>query len=151
MPVKSPYISIVVPVFNEVECIKSLHQEIVAICEQEGYDYEIIVVDDGSIDGTGIVVKQLTPVIYVQMRRNFGQTAAMDCGIKKARGELIITMDGDGQNDPADIPKLIKYLEENELDIVSGWRKSRKDSFFKKISSRVANFLRGYIIKDGLK
>ena len=150
MSIKSSKISLVIPVFNEAENIGKLHSEIVSVCEQENYNYEIIIVDDGSTDDTAKVAKLLLPVIYVRLRRNFGQTSAIDCGIKKSSGQLIITMDGDGQNDPADIPKLIDYLEENDLDLVSGWRKNRKDSFMKKISSRTANYLRAFIIKDGL-
>lgn len=84
------------------------------------------------------------------MRKNFGQTAAMDAGIKLAQYDYIVTMDGDRQNDPADIPKLVNYLEENDLDIVSGWRKNRKDTVMKKFTSRVANFLRGIIVKDNI-
>jgi len=143
-------LSIVIPVFNEAETVGELHKEIVSVCNQEGYNYEIIIVDDGSDDGTGKIVKHLNPVTYVRLRRNFGQTAAMDCGIKTASGELIITLDGDGQNDPADIPKLIRHLEENDLDVVSGWRKNRKDNLMKKLSSRVANNMRSLLIKDGL-
>ncbi len=150
MSITSSQISIVIPVFNEAENIGKLHNEIVSVCEQEKYNYEIIIVDDGSTDGTAKVAKQLMPVVYVHLRRNFGQTAALDCGIKQARGQLIVTMDGDGQNDPADIPGLISYLEDNDLDLVSGWRKNRKDSFTKKISSRAANYMRALIIKDGL-
>ena len=150
MPQQKPLISVVIPVLNESECIMQLHQEVVAVCENEEYNYEIIIVDDGSTDGTDKIIKRLAPVIYVQLRRNFGQTAAMDCGIKKARGEIIVTMDGDRQNDPADIPGLIRYLEENDLDVVSGWRNKRKDPFLKKLSSRAANFIRGLMIKDGL-
>ncbi len=150
MPLKNNLVSIVIPVFNEADSIGALHQEAVVVCEREGYEYEIIIVDDGSTDDTEHVVKQLAPVTYIRLRRNFGQTAAMDCGIKKAKGELIVTLDGDGQNDPADIPKLIKHLEENRLDIVSGWRINRRDSFMKKFSSRTASFLRSLIIKDGL-
>ena len=85
------------------------------------------------------------------MRKNFGQTAAMDAGIKAAQYDYIVTMDGDRQNDPADIPKLVKYLEDNNLDIVSGWRKNRKDTVMKKFTSRVANFLRGIIVKDHIQ
>ena len=84
------------------------------------------------------------------MRKNFGQTAAMDAGIKAAQYDYIVTMDGDLQNDPEDIPRLVQYLEEKDLDIVSGWRKHRKDSPMKKFTSRGANFLRGIIVKDNI-
>ncbi len=150
MTAHTPFISVVIPVLNEAECIAQLHEEIVSVCEKEGYTYEIIIVDDGSTDGTGDIVKKLAPVVYIRLRRNFGQTAALDCGIKKARGKLIVTMDGDQQNDPADIPMLIRHLEENDLDVVSGWRKHRKDPLMKRLSSRAANFVRGLMIKDGL-
>jgi glycosyltransferase involved in cell wall biosynthesis len=143
-------LSVVVPVFNEAESIGALHSEIVALCRQEGYSFEVIIVDDGSMDGTAQVVKKLSPVSYVQLRRNFGQTAALDCGIKRAKGELIVTMDGDGQNDPKDIPRLLAYMRENDLDLVSGWRVKRRDPFLKRFFSRVANLLRGVIIRDGL-
>ncbi|MBS3943366.1 MAG: glycosyltransferase family 2 protein [Dethiobacter sp.] len=150
MSLKTKSVSVVIPVFNELECIARLHMEVVEVCEREGYNYEVIIVDDGSTDGSGKVIKQLAPLKYVCLRRNFGQTAAMDCGIKQAGGELIVTMDGDRQNDPADIPRLIRYLEENDLDVVSGWRKDRQDPFMKKLSSRAANFMRNLMIKDGL-
>jgi len=143
-------ISIVIPVYNEAKSIAPLHAEIVTVCEKEQYNYEIIIVDDGSTDNTGKIVKKLAPIMYIRLRRNFGQTSALDCGIKQARGELIITMDGDGQNDPADIPKMIAHLKENDLDAVSGWRKNRQDSYIKKISSRIANIIRRKIIHDGL-
>lgn len=146
----SHLISVVVPVYNEVESINRLHTEVVDVCNREGYQFEIIIVDDGSKDGTDKVLKQLSPLTYIRLRRNFGQTAAMDCGIKRAQGDLIITMDGDGQNDPADIPKLIQHLEENDLDIVSGWRRHRKDPLIKKMSSRLAHLLRTFILHDGL-
>lgn len=145
-----PFLSIVIPAYNEAESIAQLHNEVVSACNLLNYHYEIIIIDDGSTDDTARAVKQLTPVTLISLRRNFGQTAAMDCGIKKARGNLIITMDGDGQNDPADIPMLISFLEDHNLDVVSGWRKNRKDKFSKKISSRAANFIRSIIIKDGL-
>ena len=115
MNYKQNLLSIVIPVFNEAESIGLLHEEIVSVCNQEGYRYEIIIIDDGSTDSTDKLGKRLIPVVYVRLRRNFGQTAAMDCGIKKARGKLIITLDGDGQNDPADIPSLIRHLEKTIL------------------------------------
>lgn len=143
-------ISIVIPVHNEAKSIALLHSEVLEVCKDNGYLSEIIIVDDGSTDGTDQILKQLSPLTYIRLRRNFGQTAALDCGIKQAKGDLIITMDGDGQNDPADIPMLINHLEEHDLDIVSGWRKSRKDPFMKKFSSRLANYLRLAILHDGL-
>ena len=141
-------ISVVVPVFNEEGNVRELHKEILEVCKKENYKFEIIFVDDGSKDKTPEICKELKPLKYIRMRKNFGQTAAMDAGIKAAQYDYIVTMDGDRQNDPADIPKLVNYLEENDLDIVSGWRKNRKDTVMKKFTSRVANFLRGIIVKD---
>lgn len=143
-------ISVVVPVFNEEGNVRELHREIVEICEKEKYNYEIIFVDDGSSDGTSRICKELRPLKYIRMRKNFGQTAAMDAGIKASQYDYIVTMDGDLQNDPEDIPRLVRYLEENNLDVVSGWRKHRKDSLMKKFTSRGANFLRGIIVKDNI-
>ena len=143
-------VSIVVPVYNEEGNVKELHKEIKQVCEEQGYIYEIIFINDGSSDNTDKLCKELRPLKYICLRRNSGQTAAMDAGIKAAQYDYIITMDGDRQNDPNDIPQLIKYLEENELDVVSGWRKNRKDTFMKKFISRGANFLRGILVKDGI-
>ena len=143
-------ISVVVPVFNEEGNVRELHKEILEACKKENYNFEIIFVDDGSKDKTPEICKELKPLKYIRMRKNFGQTAAMDAGIKAAQYDYIVTMDGDRQNDPADIPKLVNYLEENDLDIVSGWRKNRKDTVMKKFTSRGANFLRGIIVKDNI-
>ena len=143
-------ISVVVPVLNEEGNVALLHQEILDVCQREGYTFEIIFVDDGSSDKTPEICKSLKPLKYIRMRRNFGQTAAMDAGIKASIYDYIVTMDGDRQNDPADIPNLVNYLEEHDLDIVSGWRKNRKDTVMKKFTSRGANFLRGIIISDGI-
>jgi len=143
-------ISVVVPVFNEEGNVEELHKEIIDTCEKAGIEYEIIFVDDGSSDRTVEICKTLKPLRLICLRRNFGQTAAMDAGIKAAKNDYIVTMDGDRQNDPADIPKLVDYLEKNNLDVVSGWRKHRKDTFFKKFTSRGANLLRSIIVKDGI-
>ena len=143
-------ISIVVPIYNEEGNVRELHREIVEVCERERYTYEVIFIDDGSEDGTGRICKELAPLKYIRMRKNFGQTAAMDAGIKAAQYDYIVTMDGDLQNDPEDIPRLVQYLDENDIDIVSGWRKHRKDSPMKKFTSRGANFLRGIIVKDNI-
>jgi len=143
-------VSIVVPVYNEEGNVRELHKEINGVCIREGYKYEIIFIDDGSKDKTPVICKELKPLKYIRLRKNFGQTAAMDAGIKASIYDKIITMDGDRQNDPNDIPKLIEHLESNGFDIVSGWRKKRKDTFFKKFTSRGANLLRGILIKDGI-
>lgn len=144
------HISIVVPIYNEEENIAELHREIVSICKENKYDFEIIFVDDGSSDKSMQTARSLAPLKYIRLRRNFGQTAAMDCGIKAAQKELVVTMDGDRQNDPADIPRLIAYLRENDLDVVSGWRKKRKDNFSKRLFSRGAYLLRKIIIGDDI-
>ena len=120
------------------------------MCEHTGFDYEIIFVDDGSSDKTVETIKHLSPVKLICFRKNFGQTAAMDAGIKAATKSLIATMDGDRQNNPADIPKMIELLEQKKLDVVSGWRKNRKDTFMKKFVSRGANMLRKILINDGI-
>lgn len=143
-------VSVVVPVYNEEGNVKELHKEILNVCQQRGYEFEIIFIDDGSSDKTAEICKTLIPLKFIQMRRNFGQTAAMDAGIKAAQYDYIVTMDGDRQNDPADIPNMISYLEENNLDVVSGWRKNRKDTIMKRFTSRGANFLRHMIVHDGI-
>ncbi len=143
-------ISVVVPVFNEEGNIAKLHKEILDVCQANGYTFEIIFVDDGSVDNTVNVCKNLHPLKLIRLRRNFGQTAAMDAGIKTAKYDYIVTMDGDGQNDPADIPRMIEYLEQNNLDVVSGWRKNRKDTLMKRFTSRGANLLRSIIVHDGI-
>jgi len=150
MQKEKPMYSIVIPVYNEEENIANLHQEIKGVCEKEKYNYEVIIIDDGSTDKTSSIAKKLFPSINIQLRRNFGQTAAIDCGIKKSQGEYIIILDGDGQNDPADIPNLINYLECNDLDVVSGWRRNRKDKLSKIMVSRIAKIMRNIIIRDGL-
>jgi glycosyltransferase involved in cell wall biosynthesis len=143
-------LSIVIPVYNEEDNIAKLHQEIVTVCRTHNFEFEIIIIDDGSADKTAEIVKTLSPVKLICFRKNFGQTPALDAGIKQAAYNYIITMDGDGQNDPADIPRLIQYLEENNLDAVSGWRKKRKDSWRKKLASRGADLLRKFLIDDGV-
>ena len=142
-------VSIVIPVNNEEGSVETLFGEIVEVCTQQGYDFEVIFADDGSTDSTReVLLSKCAPITYIRLRRNFGQTAAMDAGIKAAKNEYIITLDGDGQNDPADIPRLIAHLEENNYDVVSGWRKHRKDSILKKIASRGAYVLRAIIVRD---
>ncbi|MFW5804165.1 MAG: glycosyltransferase family 2 protein [bacterium] len=143
-------ISLIIPVYNEQDNISSLHQEIVDVCKKNKYNFEIIIVDDGSTDSTFKVASSLSPVKVIQLRKNFGQTAALDAGIKEAQHEYLITMDGDSQNDPADIPGMLEYMIKHELDVVAGWRKKRKDNLPKRFVSRGADILRKIIINDNI-
>jgi glycosyltransferase involved in cell wall biosynthesis len=136
-------ISIVIPVYNEAESLPLLHAELDATLRASGKCYEIIAVDDGSSDDSLGVLKQLAAadphLVIVGLRRNFGQTAAFAAGFDQARGEVVITLDADGQNDPADIPLLLDKMAEG-YDIVSGWRQNRQEPLLtRKIPSRVAN------------
>jgi glycosyltransferase involved in cell wall biosynthesis len=139
-------LSIVLPVYNEAGSLSSLIPELTAALRQMGRSYEIIAVDDGSSDDSMAVLRQLQedePCLrIVQFRRNFGQTAAFTAGFDYARGEIIVTMDADGQQDPADIPRLLEVMEEGDYDLVSGWRQDRKEPFLtRKLPSKIANWL----------
>jgi len=139
-------ITVSIPIYNECENILRIIDELMPVLEGLGRSFEILFVDDGSEDGSFEILKELaqrdTRIRVIRFRRNFGQTAALDAGFKEARGEIIITMDGDLQNDPADIPRLLQKMEEGNFDIVSGWRKDRKDKFItRRIPSIIANRL----------
>ncbi len=142
-------ISVVVPLYNEEGNVGKLHKKIVTACDKLGCAYEVIFVDDGSTDQTAQECADLSPLTFVQFRKNFGQTAAFDAGFKQARGDVIVTMDGDLQNDPADIGTVLAKMDEG-FDVVSGWRYKRKDSFSKKLSSRAADKLRKILLKDSI-
>lgn len=138
-------LSIIVPVFNEKENVKPLCARLREALEPTGKSYEVILVDDGSTDGTWDEMTDLSSgeprLRLVRLRRNFGQTAAMSAGINHASGGTIVTMDADLQNDPADIPVLLARLEEG-FDVVSGWRRDRKDEFWRRrLPSLLANFI----------
>jgi glycosyltransferase involved in cell wall biosynthesis len=137
-------ISVVIPVYNEEENVRPLYGSLKKVMEGLGREYEIIFVDDGSTDGTLAVLEEIQAgdrtVVALSMRRNFGQTASFVAGFDFSRGDIIITMDGDLQNDPADIPLLLEAIK--DCDLVSGWRKNRKDPFLKRrLPSTVANWL----------
>jgi len=138
-------LSIVVPIYNELENIDIFHASLLPVLEGLGCDWEIIYVDDGSRDGSSAKLRLLEQtderVHVIAFRRNFGQTAALSAGIKASRGDVIITLDGDCQNDPRDIPRLLDKLEEG-YDLVSGWRKKRQDGrLLRTIPSKIANRL----------
>jgi len=138
-------LSIVIPIYNEEENIPLLYNAVTAALDPTGLEYEIIAVDDGSMDGSFTTLKELAAkdlrLRVIRLRRNFGQSAAMAAGFEAARGAVIVPMDGDLQNDPADIPLLLQKMAEG-FDVVSGWRKERKDTFVNRIlPSRIANWL----------
>lgn len=142
----TPDLSVVIPVYNEELNLETLHREITGVLDPWGRPYELILVDDGSDDRSFEVLSRLQAgdprVRVIQFRRNFGQTAAFAAGFAAARGRLIVTSDGDLQNDPKDIPALVERLEADNADIVCGWRKDRKDAWFsRRLPSRIANRL----------
>jgi glycosyltransferase involved in cell wall biosynthesis len=143
-----PYLSVVVPLFNEEDNVPILQAEIERALK--GRDYELILVDDASTDSTVSRVKLVDNVRLLRFVKNEGQSAAMLAGIAAARGECIVMLDGDLQNDPADIPRLIEALE-GGADLVCGYRARRADSLTKKITSRVANFVRSRFVGDGVR
>lgn len=141
-----PVISIVIPLYNEAQNVPLLCERLAEAVRPLGKPWEMILIDDGSRDGTATALQaaaKLYPeLIPLTFRRNYGQTAAMQAGFDHARGEVIVTLDGDLQNDPADIPLLLTKMEETDADIVSGWRKNRKDHAIKSnLPSRLANRL----------
>jgi glycosyltransferase involved in cell wall biosynthesis len=138
-------LSVVIPAYNEEENVPILYEKLKKVLDGLGQDYEIIFVDDGSTDGTYQRLKQLAEkdsrLKVIRFKRNYGQTAAMSAGFEHAKGDVIITLDADLQNDPEDIPLLLEKLEEG-YHVVSGWRKDRKDPFLsRRLPSMIANWL----------
>lgn len=127
-----PSLSVVVPLYNEEGSLPHLIEQLLQALRPLGRSFEIVLVDDGSRDGTAALlrdqVERVPELVAVLLRRNYGQTAAMAAGFDASRGELIVTLDGDLQNDPADIPLLLEQLEQGQLDLVSGWRHQRQDN-----------------------
>jgi glycosyltransferase involved in cell wall biosynthesis len=139
-------LSLVIPVYNEVENLSALLDEISAALDGENIDYEIIFVDDGSSDGSFELLESLREennhIGIIRFRRNYGQTAAFAAGFDHACGDYVLTMDADRQNDPADIPKLIARIQQNDCDVVNGWRENRQDPLLmRKVPSKIANWL----------
>ena len=151
-------LTIIIPVYNEEGNITELYKQIkntvsLLLKQKKISNFEIIFINDGSKDKTQEILEDLSKkdkqVKIIQFRKNFGQTAALKAGFEASQGDLIVTMDGDLQNDPSDIPNLIDKLNEG-YDVVSGWRHNRKDSFSKKYTSKIMNFLRKKLIGDEL-
>jgi len=142
-------LSVVIPLYNEEENVKPLYEQLKATLEEIGREYEIVVVDDGSTDRSFDILKELHQrdkrLKVIRFRRNFGQTAAFAAGFDYSQGEVVVTMDADLQNDPADIPLLLERIEEG-YDVVSGWRVKRKDPFLtRRLPSMIANWLISHV------
>ena len=146
----SPTLSIVIPAYNEEECITDCIAEVNGVLDRMGISHEIIVVDDGSSDGTFEILKSLKQqdehLRVLRFNQNSGQTAAMDAGLKHAQGEFIATLDADMQNDPADIPKMLDMMA--RWDVVCGVRAKRDDSWLRRRSSRIANAIRNRLTHE---
>ena len=144
----SPAISVIVPMFNEEENISILQSELRAALA--GLDHEIIFVDDGSVDRSVEKIESAPNVRVVRFETNTGQSAALYAGVKMARGQTIVLIDSDLQNDPADIPRLLAEISRG-ADLVCGYRVRRKDTFTKRLTSWIANFVRSRFTKDGVR
>ena len=150
-PITDALLSIVVPLYNEQDNVEPLTQKIHA--SLAGYNYQIIYIDDFSTDSTRKAINAMDDdlVTLVELKKNYGQSLALAAGIDHAQGEYIITMDGDLQNDPSDIPKMLEFAVSGEYDLITGIRQKRKDSLIKKIPSKIANFLVRRITKLDIK
>ena len=141
-------LSIVIPVFNEADSLAALHREICGVAAAEGYDLDVVFVDDGSNDGSWEVIRQLADVdprvTGLRFRRNFGKAAALSAGFAQARGELVMTLDADLQDDPREIPRFLAEMEK-QLDVVSGWKQERRDPWDKVMPSRAFNWMVGFL------
>lgn len=148
-----PELSIVIPVYNEEENIPPLLGAISRVMQEVGLSYEVICVDDGSTDKSYAVLREMADhypgLVLIRFQENAGQTAALDAGFKAARGRIIVTMDADLQNDPADIPVLLEALQ--EYDMVCGWRYQRQDPWIKLVSARIANAVRNWITQEQIR
>jgi dolichol-phosphate mannosyltransferase len=142
-------LSVIIPVLDEAESLPQLARELDQVAEQRGYDLQIIFVDDGSTDGTWPVIRELAAndprILGIRLRRNFGKAAALSAGFHAAEGERIVTMDGDLQDNPAEIAALLAKLDEG-FDVVSGWKRERHDPWHKVLPSRVFNWLVSWLM-----
>ncbi len=147
-PVHAPYISVIVPAYNEAGALAALHTELISVLERLTTSFEVIYVDDGSRDNSAQVLASLGRATVVSLNRNYGQATALDAGFRLAEGEFIVSLDGDGQNDPYDIPLLLQTLIDGDLDVVAGWRKVRQDRVQISILTRIGRLLRRLFIQD---
>ncbi|WAC08922.1 MAG: glycosyltransferase family 2 protein [Thermodesulfobacteriota bacterium] len=150
---ETPRISVVIPVYNEEGNLPELFRELTEVLEKLSVSFEIIFIDDGSKDRSGAILRgfalQDGRVRIIFFQKNFGQSAAFAAGFRSARGEIVVTMDADLQNDPHDIPLLLDKI--TSYDMVCGWRVHRQDSLVRKISSRIANKIRNWLSDEQIK
>ena len=148
------FVSLVIPVYDEIDCLPGLVEEIHAALDPAGIDYEVVLVDDGSTDGSGEWLDEAAgrdPRLRVlHLVKNTGQTAAFAAGFQAARGEVVVTLDADGQNPPAEIPRLLEAMEDG-VDLVAGWRRNRRDSLWRLVQSRIANGIRNWISRETIR
>jgi len=148
-------ISLVIPVYNEEECLRGLHRECCAALQSLPYAWEILLVDDGSTDGSLACIKALAAedprVHYLSFDRNHGQSAAFAAGFAHAQGEIIVTLDADLQNDPRDIPRLLERYFQGDVDMVVGWRRKRHDTWIRRLASRIANGIRNALTGENVR
>jgi dolichol-phosphate mannosyltransferase len=144
----SPEVSVVVPLFNEEESVSILQSELRAALN--GFDHEIVFVDDGSVDRTVEQIETAPNIRVIRFEKNTGQSAAIYAGLQAARGATAVLIDGDLQNDPADIPRLLAEIGRG-ADVVCGYRVKRKDTVLKRLTSRIANAVRSRFTKDGVR
>jgi glycosyltransferase involved in cell wall biosynthesis len=141
-------LSIVIPVYNEAESLPTLHKELSEVAAAQGYNLDVVLVDDGSTDGSWKIIRQLADadsrVCGLRFRRNFGKAAALSAGFAQARGDLVMTLDADLQDDPHEIPNFLAEMEK-DLDVVSGWKKVRHDPLEKVLPSRVFNWFVSWV------
>ena len=144
----NPHISVVIPVYNEAESLTQLQSELADV--MRGYDHELVFVDDGSSDNSLQMIQRGSRVHVLEFARNTGQSAAIYAGLRAARGEILVLIDSDLQNDPSDIPLLLAEVEKG-ADLVCGFRAKRKDTRFKQLQSKIANTIRSRFTKDGVR
>jgi len=147
-----PYLSLVIPCYNEEENVPTLLQRVEAALTLTGRPFEVVIVDDGSTDSTPRLLAEAMAVKpwlrVIRMAKNGGQSAAFEAGFEAARGDVIATIDADLQNDPEEIPRLLPMLDEQKVDMITGWRKDRQDTPFRRWQSRQANRIRNWISKE---
>lgn len=147
-----PFLSLVIPAYNEQENVAVLLQRVEASLNQLGKPYEVILIDDGSTDQTPQLLaaaqSRLPWLRVLRMRKNAGQSAAFEAGFAAAHGQIIATIDADLQNDPEEIPRLVQLLDEQKVDMITGWRRDRQDTKFRKWQSRQANRIRNWITQE---